>query len=121
MIRVSSKRSRSISPPSRRCVDRSTAATNSLDSRSYVVLLNRPLAAHQPGRTRRPRAWPARTPHVRGRSRPRGPFAPGRGWARIEVSDAGTGEWHAPHGADQDAECGRGLAIVAALADKLGH
>ena len=40
MIRVSSKRSRSISPPSRRCVDRSTAATNSLDSRSYVVLLN---------------------------------------------------------------------------------
>ena len=58
MIRVSSKRSRSISPPSRRCVDRSTAATNTLDSRSYVVLLNRPLAAHQPGRTRRPRTWP---------------------------------------------------------------
>ena len=45
----------------------------------------------------------------------------GPGWARIEVSDAGTGEWHAPHDADPDAEYGRGLAIVAALADKLGH
>jgi signal transduction histidine kinase len=45
----------------------------------------------------------------------------GPGWARIEVSDAGTGEWHAPQGADLDAEYGRGLAIVAALADKLGH
>jgi anti-sigma regulatory factor (Ser/Thr protein kinase) len=45
----------------------------------------------------------------------------GPGWARIEVSDTGTGEWHAPQGADLDAEYGRGLAIVAALADKLGH
>jgi serine/threonine-protein kinase RsbW len=45
----------------------------------------------------------------------------GRGWGRIEISDAGTGEWHAPQGADLDAEYGRGLAIVAALADKLGH
>jgi anti-sigma regulatory factor (Ser/Thr protein kinase) len=47
----------------------------------------------------------------------------GNGWARIEVSDTGTGEWNAnaPQGADLDAEYGRGLAIVAALADKLGH
>ncbi|HET7246882.1 MAG TPA: ATP-binding protein [Streptosporangiaceae bacterium] len=45
----------------------------------------------------------------------------GPGWARIEVSDSGTGEWHAPQDADLDAEYGRGLAIVAALADKLGH
>jgi anti-sigma regulatory factor (Ser/Thr protein kinase) len=45
----------------------------------------------------------------------------GLGWARIEVSDSGTGEWCAPQGADLDAEYGRGLAIVAALADKLGH
>jgi hypothetical protein len=45
----------------------------------------------------------------------------GHGRARIEVSDTGTGEWHAPHDADPDAEYGRGLAIVAALADKLGH
>jgi serine/threonine-protein kinase RsbW len=45
----------------------------------------------------------------------------GHGWARIEVSDTGTGEWHAPQEADPDAEYGRGLAIVAALADKLGH
>ena len=45
----------------------------------------------------------------------------GHGWARIEVSDAGTGEWHAPQDEGPDAEYGRGLAIVAALADKLGH
>jgi hypothetical protein len=45
----------------------------------------------------------------------------GSGWARIEVSDTGTGEWNAPQGPDLDAEYGRGLAIVAALADKLGH
>ena len=45
----------------------------------------------------------------------------GQGWARIEVSDTGTGEWNAPQSADLDAEYGRGLAIVAALADKLGH
>ncbi len=45
----------------------------------------------------------------------------GAGWARIEVSDAGTGEWHPlPQGHDDD-EYGRGLAIVAAIADKLGH
>ena len=45
----------------------------------------------------------------------------GPGWARIEVSDTGTGEWNAPEAGDLDAEYGRGLAIVAALADKLGH
>jgi len=43
------------------------------------------------------------------------------GWARIEVSDSGTGEWSAPQDGTLDDEYGRGLAIVAALADKLGH
>ena len=43
------------------------------------------------------------------------------GWARLEVSDAGTGEWNGPRDAADDDECGSGLAIVAALADKLGH
>jgi anti-sigma regulatory factor (Ser/Thr protein kinase) len=45
----------------------------------------------------------------------------GDGWVRVEVSDTGTGEWHPPDGADLDAEYGRGLAIIAALADKFGH
>lgn len=47
----------------------------------------------------------------------------GNGWTRIEVSDAGTGQWSLPAASqpDDDAEYGRGLAIVAALADKLGH
>ncbi len=43
------------------------------------------------------------------------------GWARVEVSDSGTGEWSAPRDGSDDNEYGRGLAIVAALADKLGH
>ncbi len=43
------------------------------------------------------------------------------GWARVEVTDEGTGEWSAPRGGSGDDEYGRGLAIVAALADKLGH
>jgi serine/threonine-protein kinase RsbW len=43
------------------------------------------------------------------------------GWARVEVSDAGTGEWSTPRDGSDDDEYGRGLAIVAALADKLGH
>jgi anti-sigma regulatory factor (Ser/Thr protein kinase) len=43
------------------------------------------------------------------------------GWARIEVSDTGTGEWHPPHDDELDAEYGRGLAIIDALADKFGH
>jgi anti-sigma regulatory factor (Ser/Thr protein kinase) len=42
-------------------------------------------------------------------------------WARIEVSDTGTGQWYPPEGGDPDAEYGRGLAIIAALADKFGH
>ena len=45
----------------------------------------------------------------------------GPGWARIEVSDAGTGRWSGPRDASDDDEYGRGLAIVAALAHKLGH
>jgi anti-sigma regulatory factor (Ser/Thr protein kinase) len=45
----------------------------------------------------------------------------GEGWARVEVFDTGTGEWHPPEGEDLDAEYGRGLAIIAALADKFGH
>ena len=43
------------------------------------------------------------------------------GWARVEVTDAGIGEWNAPRDGSADDEYGRGLAIVAALADKLGH
>ena len=43
------------------------------------------------------------------------------GWARVEVSDTGTGECRTPGGGSDDDEYGRGLAIVAALADKLGH
>lgn len=43
------------------------------------------------------------------------------GWARVEVSDSGTGQWSAPRGGLADDEYGRGLAIIAALADKLGH
>ncbi len=45
----------------------------------------------------------------------------GPGWARVEVTDAGVGEWNAPRGGSADDEYGRGLSIVAALADKLGH
>jgi anti-sigma regulatory factor (Ser/Thr protein kinase) len=43
------------------------------------------------------------------------------GWARVEVSDTGTGQWNGPRDASDEDEYGRGLAIVAALADKLGH
>lgn len=43
------------------------------------------------------------------------------GWARLEVFDTGTGEWGGPRDASYEDEYGRGLAIVAALADKLGH
>jgi anti-sigma regulatory factor (Ser/Thr protein kinase) len=50
----------------------------------------------------------------------------GSGRSRVEVSDPGTGQWHPPadgqHGTGRpDAEYGRGLAIIATLADKLGH
>jgi hypothetical protein len=43
------------------------------------------------------------------------------GWARIEVSDAGAGEWNAPRGGAEDDEYGLWLAIIAAVADKFGH
>ena len=43
------------------------------------------------------------------------------GWVRLEVSDAGIGQWSGPRDAADDDEYGRGLAIVAALADKFGH
>jgi anti-sigma regulatory factor (Ser/Thr protein kinase) len=43
------------------------------------------------------------------------------GWARIEVSDIGTGQWHPRPDSRPEDEYGRGLAIVSALADKLGH
>jgi anti-sigma regulatory factor (Ser/Thr protein kinase) len=44
------------------------------------------------------------------------------GWARIEVSDTGTGEWHPqPGDGDPGAEYGRGLANIVAVADKFGH
>ncbi len=42
------------------------------------------------------------------------------GWARIEVADEGAGEWHPLRGDTED-EYGRGLAIVAALAERFGH
>ena len=42
------------------------------------------------------------------------------GWARIEVADEGAGQWHPLRG-DTNDEYGRGLAIVAALAERLGH
>jgi anti-sigma regulatory factor (Ser/Thr protein kinase) len=45
----------------------------------------------------------------------------GSGWARVEVSDTGTGQWHPREGIGSEDEYGRGLAIVAALADKFGH
>ena len=46
----------------------------------------------------------------------------GPGWARIEVSDTGTGEWHPqPSDGDPGAEYGHGLAIIAVVADKFGH
>ncbi len=46
----------------------------------------------------------------------------GTGWARIDVSDIGTGEWHPqPGDSDPGAEYGRGLAIIVAVADKFGH
>jgi two-component sensor histidine kinase len=45
------------------------------------------------------------------------------GWVRLEVTDLGSGDWiAAPAGlADFDGESGRGLIVVAALADFCGH
>jgi anti-sigma regulatory factor (Ser/Thr protein kinase) len=42
------------------------------------------------------------------------------GWARIEVADEGAGQWSPLPGESED-EYGRGLAIVAALAERFGH
>jgi serine/threonine-protein kinase RsbW len=45
----------------------------------------------------------------------------GTGWARVEVSDASTGQWYPRDDRGAEDEYGRGLAIVAALAEKFGH
>ena len=42
------------------------------------------------------------------------------GWVRLEVIDQGSGEWVIAPG-DVDGESGRGLIVVAALADIFGH
>ncbi len=42
------------------------------------------------------------------------------GWVRLEVTDSGTGDWVAGP-ADLDGESGRGLLVVAGLADSCGH
>lgn len=57
---------------------------------------------------------------------PRGVFTltirTGPGRARIEVSGPSSGEWHQDEGSGcPDDEDGRGLAIIAALADAFGH
>ena len=43
------------------------------------------------------------------------------GWARIEVSDLGSTSWAEPAPTGEQDECGRGLVIVNALADRAGH
>lgn len=43
------------------------------------------------------------------------------GWARIEVSDLGSTSWTEPGPTGEQDECGRGLVIVNALADRAGH
>jgi anti-sigma regulatory factor (Ser/Thr protein kinase) len=44
------------------------------------------------------------------------------GWARIAVSDSGTGDWVRPlTAADALGDYGRGLVLVESLADKMGH
>lgn len=46
----------------------------------------------------------------------------GSDWSRIEVSDTSSGEWHPdPDIGSPDDEYGRGLAVIAALADKFWH
>jgi hypothetical protein len=65
-------------------------------------------------------AGAVRLPGQPGRDGP-GRRCPIPGSARVEVSDAGIGQWSSPRDAADDDEYGRGLAIVAALADKLGH
>ncbi len=44
----------------------------------------------------------------------------GGGWARVEVSDTGPAQWAPSEEAGPDDEFGRGMVIVAALADKFG-
>lgn len=43
------------------------------------------------------------------------------GWCRISVEDQGAIGWSRAAVGDEDAESGRGLTIVAALADRSGH
>lgn len=43
------------------------------------------------------------------------------GWARIEVGDLGSASWIEPTETAEEGECGRGLLIVNALADRAGH
>lgn len=43
------------------------------------------------------------------------------GWTRIAVTDGGVGEWSRPAPADALGDYGRGLLLVDALADKVGH
>jgi anti-sigma regulatory factor (Ser/Thr protein kinase) len=46
----------------------------------------------------------------------------GSNWVSIEVTDAGDGSWqHEPDSPKASDECGRGLSIIAALADRFGH
>lgn len=45
----------------------------------------------------------------------------GEGWARVEVADLGDDPWAEPETGDVHDEGGRGLAIVAIIADKTGH
>ena len=43
------------------------------------------------------------------------------GWARISITDAGTGDWTRLTPAEALGDYGRGLVLVDALADKVGH
>ncbi|KAB2348359.1 ATP-binding protein [Actinomadura rudentiformis] len=44
------------------------------------------------------------------------------GWARVAVTDSGSGDWrHAASRPGDDEEYGRGLLIVEVCADKAGH
>ncbi|MFI0480579.1 ATP-binding protein [Actinomadura sp. 9N215] len=43
------------------------------------------------------------------------------GWARIAVSDTGAGGWSRPAATEALGDYGRGLILVDALADKVGH
>lgn len=43
------------------------------------------------------------------------------GWARIACRDAGAGDWTRPAPTEALGDYGRGLVLVDALADKVGH